>query len=292
LGNRCCLSYCICIAECYGNILPNKEGFFEKIVVSAIIKQKNSRAAYENFCFRHLNSMPRKKLMYVPGLISLMALPILLLIFSPEDAVDKVALRMFLPSDDTSNGLLKFSKYSVLDAIKGKKLVTIYLIDKRPYYGDFRDEEYIAKLNFVAKEMERLQFTNDTSTVLKVVFDEDFEYGHFVHLINLTLIYNVKRWAFLDNSFYFFANRPPIYGQTTSLPIAPVSIDSPDYDAPTGWELFRRRVEYLMEEWKYYLRHNYLLTVAFIFLILLPGILGAKRIRKTFPALHTKPSEF
>jgi hypothetical protein len=269
-----------------------QEGFFEKIVVSAIIKQKNSRATYENFCFRHLNSMPRKKLMYVPGMISLLALPVMLLVFSPEDPVRKVALTMFLPSDEQDpprDGILKFSAYSVNDAIKGKDLITIYLTEKRLFYGGFRDDEFNARLNFVAKEMERLQFTNDTNSVLRVVLDYDCEYADFVHLINLTLIYNIKRWAFVNDSFYFLMNPPPGRSISSSCYL---SVDYSAYQGPTDWELFKSKMKYLMEEWEYYFRHNYALTGAFILLILLPGILGTRRIRKNFPALRTKPSTF
>jgi hypothetical protein len=61
----------------------------------------------------------------------------------------------------------------------------------------------------VGKELERLQFEHDTTTALKVVFGDETSYGDFMYVLNLALIYQVKRYALVDNEFYFFINPPP-----------------------------------------------------------------------------------
>ena len=218
-----------------------------------------------------------------------MVLPVMLLVYSPESLVRKVALKMYLPYDEVDapkNSMIKFSTYSINHAIKGKKLITILLTGKRIYSADFRDERFNAKMNFVAKELERLQFTNDTSSVLRVALDSDCEYGDFVHLVNLTIIFEVKRWAYSGDSFYFFPNEPPASLELSpQYPLSAYTNDRDiEYESPNNWELLKWRIEYAMEEWKSYFRHNYLLTGAFILLILFPGILGARRIRRAFPS--------
>jgi hypothetical protein len=63
--------------------------------------------------------MERRKLYYVPGLISLMVLPIVLLFFSPEERERQTSVRMFIPTDEEPVGEYnQFSKYTVLAAAK------------------------------------------------------------------------------------------------------------------------------------------------------------------------------
>ncbi len=230
--------------------------------------------------------MLRKKLFYVPGLISLVVLPIILLVFPVEDPPRKVVLKMYLPSDDEDRGagLIRYSKYSINEMTKGKRIVSIYLSDKRIYYGDFRDGEFEAKLNFVAREMERLQFTNDTNSVLRVVFDEGCEYSDFIEVLNRGIIYQFKRYAWVKDSFYFFPNPPPVYYPPMILEVQPpVYIPGLNYKRPTTWDLFKLRMENSINEWVYYLEPNYVLAIGFILLILLPALFTLRKNRRNYP---------
>jgi hypothetical protein len=81
---------------------------------------------------------------------------------------------------------------------------------ERIYEGDKRTQYVFSrKRHFVSQEIERLEFTNDISSVLKVQFGANNTYGDYVWVLNQLFLYKVKRYAFVDNDFYVFAD-PPI----------------------------------------------------------------------------------
>jgi len=221
--------------------------------------------------------MKRKKLYYIPGLISLIGLPILLFFMNPEDPEEKTCVKLFLPSDEKpKDGNIKFSKYGVYDLVKKKKLTTIYLDE---YIGfDDSQELYLSntKLSFIQREIERLEFTNDTSSVLKVEFDKQATYGQFIWLMNQTMLYHVRRFALVDNEFYLFANPPPVHYQSQDL-ILPIDttniIVGPAYAGPTKWEIFKWKLSYKFEELKIMAERNYLLVTGFLLFIFIPFII-------------------
>src|SRR5437773_5152352 len=106
--------------------------------------------------------MKRKKLYYIPGIISIIGLPVLLFFWGPQDPVWQTCIKLNMPSDakDTA-GIGKFTKGFVYKAVKNKKIITIDLDDQA---WDERSS-YLAnkKYSFVESEMERLQFTADTN---------------------------------------------------------------------------------------------------------------------------------
>ena len=152
-----------------------------------------------------LYRMKRKKIHYVPGLISLIGLPILIFILSQNPDKAKNAVRIFLPSDekDESGQMRKFSKYYLYKIVENKKIIQVEL-DNVP------EERYLtgSRLKFITREIERLKFTNDNSFVLKIHLSDSSTLGEFVWMVNQTLVYQIKRWGFVDDTFYFF-NSPP-----------------------------------------------------------------------------------
>ena len=149
--------------------------------------------------------MRRKNIHYVPGLISLIGLPVLIFIFTPSPAKPKNAVRIFLPSDvkGESGPMRIFSKYYLYKMVKNKKNIQVEL-DNLP------EERYLTgpKLKFITREIERLKFANDNSFVLKIHLNDSSTVGEFVWMVNQTLIYQLKRWGFADNTFYFFNSLP------------------------------------------------------------------------------------
>ena len=78
--------------------------------------------------------MRRKKLFYVPGLISLIGLPVLLFFLGPEDPVYHTVLKIKLPADKPRNdGYLNFNKVDFLHTIKHKKLISVDINDDDPF---------------------------------------------------------------------------------------------------------------------------------------------------------------
>jgi hypothetical protein len=220
--------------------------------------------------------MKRKKIYYIPGLISLIGLPILFFFFPIEDPIQKCAVRFSIPSDaETKDSVEVFSKYSVKKAIENKKIVTI---DMGEYYFD---EPYLtnSKFNFVHNEIERLQFTHDTSTLLKVQLRNNNTYGDFMWLLNQALIYRVKRYALVDNDFYILTNPPPI--NYDSITVEPLYAESfPVMNHPTKWDIFKWRLQYKLSYIAHLIKLNSTLCIGFFILIIIPFIFSTREMIK------------
>src|ERR1700754_4161959 len=120
--------------------------------------------------FMHLICMKRRRLYYIPGLISIVGLPMLLIFYWPKETVAPTCLKVFLPNDRKEDpGMISFSTGMVYRSLKGKKIVTIDLDVERFNEEDDRTKYvFYKKLHFVTQEIERSEFTSDTSSVLKV----------------------------------------------------------------------------------------------------------------------------
>jgi hypothetical protein len=68
-----------------------------------------------------LSLMKRRRLYYVPGLISIIGLPLLLFFYWPKEIVAPTFLKVFLPTDRKDDpGMLIFSKEMVYKSLKDK----------------------------------------------------------------------------------------------------------------------------------------------------------------------------
>src|SRR5579859_2067283 len=111
----------------------------------------------------HLSKMKRKKLFYVPGLISLLGIPIIVFCFSQAYKPSKLtSVKLFIPADrKCDDQFISFSKGCFYKSIKDKKIIRVDLNEpsalEQPYL-------FQHKLDFISREIERLQFTNDTSS--------------------------------------------------------------------------------------------------------------------------------
>lgn len=227
--------------------------------------------------------MKRKKLYYLPGMISLLGLPVLLLLFLPEEKPSPVALKMFLPKDTINN--YSYRNYTINDAIKNKKITTVNLWH---FYGPREDYFLNAKKDFITREIERLQFTNDTNSVLKIQFGEENTYGDFVWVVYQAQIYRMKRYTFIKNAFYLFADEPPVENSVEFLcgccPALPV-------ERPTKWFIVKMQLLHRLVDTGYIIKQNYGVATAFFALILLPGIIQIVRFSKrSIRTDNTKPA--
>jgi hypothetical protein len=215
--------------------------------------------------------MQRRKIFYVPGLISLVGLPILLLLFGPEEVIKPNALRLFLPSDEVAErGRASFSKASVYKQMEGKNIIAVHGED---YLSDVLERyRYNRKSAFIIREIERLQFTNDTNAVLKVEFSDDNSYGDFVWLLNQTILYGIKRYAFMDSSIYIFANPHVNHANYEMISVDPYTYESDLYREPDKWKKFISWYYEQLAIAQYMLRRNYLLAIGFLMLICLPAM--------------------
>jgi hypothetical protein len=215
--------------------------------------------------------MQRRKLFYVPGLISLVGLPILLLLFGPEEEVRQTALRLFMPYDEPKDEqAAQFSKAKLYESIKGKNIIAIHGEDTR--HDELENFRYNRKMNFIGSELERLQFTHDTNTVLKIEFDEENAYADFIHVLNLAILYRVQRYAFVDNSLFLLSNPHPTHEKTYLEEIEYETFYIPGEAPPTRWQEFRYWFDENISIAAYMIKRNYLLVAAFLVLIIVPAV--------------------
>lgn len=210
-----------------------------------------------------LLTMKRPKLLYTPGLISLLVVPVLFYVLQPSIKPQTV-IKFFVPADYQSN----YSRYSVTASLKGKKINTVYL--------DERHALNARKLEFIAGEALKLKFYHDTTQVIKVRFSDETTYGEFVQLVNVMYKDNHKRYAWLDDDFYILGEEPP----EPELPPIPYQcllcndvIHTLQIQPVTTWQ------DKLWEHLNHvssFIRNNALLLSAFVILIIVPIILKRK----------------
>ncbi len=140
-------------------------------------------------------------------MISLIGLPFLMLFLFPKPAPKLNAIRIFLPYDGKSDDkfLLAFSKQFFYKSISKKKFEQIDLFEKDSTLRNFLLQR---KFDFISRELERISFTGDTTTVLKINVCDSNTLGDIIWLVNLTLVYKIRRWAIADNSFFFVNIKP------------------------------------------------------------------------------------
>jgi biopolymer transport protein ExbD len=146
--------------------------------------------------------MKRPKLFYIPGMLSLLVVPVLFYFYQPVIKTSTV-LKLYLPKDVDSKSpyIYSYSSGSIKAALKRKKINTVYL--------DGDHSLNAKKLDFIAQDALKLKFYNDTTQIIKVRFTDEATYGEFVQLVNIMYRDGHKRFGWMDNDFYIFGNPPP-----------------------------------------------------------------------------------
>jgi hypothetical protein len=123
--------------------------------------------------------------------------------------------------------------------------------------------------------MARQQFINDTNVVLRVSFDERNDFGDFVWMVNNAKLFDYKRYVYIDNELYLFANPPPSPPMVLDLIVDTTWVDLhlPNYTPPTNWDIFWQRMGWKWQEFAYAARRSSLLCIGFMLLILLPCLI-------------------
>jgi hypothetical protein len=203
--------------------------------------------------------MKRPKLFYVPGMISLLVVPVLFYVYQPVQKKQTI-LKFVLPNEDNAYT-------SVKAHLKGKKINTVY-------YDDDHDLN-AQKLEFIGQEALKLKFYHDTTQVIKVHLSADNTYGEFVQLVNIMYKDNHNRYTLLGDDFYIFGEYPPqpeVYQFKCGLEndIIPKLQVQPS----TTWQdkLFEK-----LNNISSFIKNNALLLSAFVLLIIVPAIIKRKR---------------
>jgi hypothetical protein len=234
--------------------------------------------------------MRKRKLYYVPGLISLLGLPILLYFLGPQDPAIQTTIKIFVPSDDTKPdppGFVRFTRHNIYRLLKHKKIVSVDLDDVSP---DNIDELYrfrhLKKMDFISNEIGRRQFTHDTSSVFKVEFGNYCTYGDFVWVLNLTRLYDVKRFVFIDDAYYILATPPPRPEPILDIKADPLNdvVYGPEpatRNEPSQWELFKVAFSECWKKVILIIKRSQIYVLGFLLLIIIPTIVRLHK--KIFP---------
>jgi hypothetical protein len=210
--------------------------------------------------------MKRPKLFYIPGMISLLVVPVLFYMYQPIEKKQTV-LKFVLPTDDLSSSpyFLKYSRLTVMGKLRGKKINTVYYNEDHSLNAK--------KLEFIAQEALKLKFYNDSSQVIKVRLSAETTYGEFVQLVNAMYRDKQKRYTLLGDDFYIFGEDPPEPNTNIDLPC--LLCNDVIYLEPekTWQERFWEEVN----KYKSLIINNALLLSAFVLLIAVPAILKRKR---------------
>jgi hypothetical protein len=225
--------------------------------------------------------MRKRKLYYVPGLISLLGLPVLLYFLGPREPPILTAVKIYLPNDNLNPDqpeMIRFSKWYVYQSLKYKKIVSVDLDDVSP---DNIDELYrfrhLKKMDFISNEIARREFTHDTSSVFKIEFGNYCTYSDFVWVLNLTRLYDVKRFVFIDDAYYLFTNPPPPPEPVQDLKLYlgndVIIASKPAIEkGPSWWEVVKAELGEWWEKAILIVERSLIYVLGFLLLIILPTI--------------------
>jgi len=143
------------------------------------------------------------KKMYIPAIITVTGLVLIFCYIVVPNTIPlkrETTIKHILPSEDSSNSS---SGYQIIErSLKKKKVIHLELTGNVP-----EDDK---KLAFVQFENRRLQYTNDTSSIIEIHLANEITYGRFVGLVNMMLKDGHKKYGLWKNNFYI------IFSDTTS----------------------------------------------------------------------------
>jgi hypothetical protein len=176
--------------------------------------------------------MKRTKIFYVPGMISLVVLPLVFICWTNSwMPKEEFATRIYLAKDDPDykKGDLfsQFSGQGIMESIKSFEKTEIYLSV---------DDSILLPQQFdlIFHELQRLSFTNRANEVLIVHMNNETTFAQFVELHNMANIVRMKRWAYWNDAWYFIGSFPeePNYNKAYVKPITALTCGYSDYMPP------------------------------------------------------------
>lgn len=225
--------------------------------------------------------MRRKKLYYVPGLISLICLPILLWLFPLEEKVKHVAIQQFLaqPKAPKSSQSQVFSEDFAKKEMLKKKIKTIYLWNKNDCLIDdtgnenFKegfDECSLIYFKILEEEIQRMKAFPNPNEALCVEFGNNNTYAEYVWVINLIKFNKWKRWVLIDDNLYILGESKPVKPEVCTIEIADIVCGTEKQT--TNFQRFSLKVNYRYHYWKQIITVNKPIFYGFLCLIFLPWL--------------------
>jgi hypothetical protein len=147
--------------------------------------------------------MPGKKIFYVPGLISLLGIPILFYLYRPADKPVQTVIKLFLPFDSIPDDrLLYFSKAYIYKCLENKRIETITFLEPKLVETDYIN---LKRFQLIESEIAKLVFLQDSNFVVKIPFTNNTSFGDVVYILNLATLYQIRRYAIMDDAVYLFS---------------------------------------------------------------------------------------
>lgn len=143
------------------------------------------------------------KLLYVPGLISLIGLLIMLPSFFKRNMpLKEHCITLFMPKDcnGDKDWTMYFGTCGLEKEIKRKKRIKFTL--------DNNEKDNKRKMEMIRYESLKLKYTEDTSTVVLVDLTDSITYGNFMSIVDMCVEDGHKRYAWWDNKFVIFGEWP------------------------------------------------------------------------------------
>ena len=143
------------------------------------------------------------KLLYVPGLISLLGFLVAIPSFYKKVIpIKEYCMALFIPTDckkDRPMGSEFSSCY--IERIIGKKKKLQFTLNED-------GEENKIKMSLIRYEALKLKYTMDTSTVILINLSDSISYGELISLYDMCEYDKHKRYASWDNKFVIFGEWP------------------------------------------------------------------------------------
>jgi len=206
--------------------------------------------------------MIRRKIFYVPGLISLVCVPVIFIYYSsiwmPKE---EFVTTMYLPRDNPkykTGDMPDFSGQNLLETIKPYRKTEVFLPKK--------DSKLIPlQLDFIFHEMQRISFTNQSMEVLIVHLNEETTISQFVQLMDMVTMVRLHRYAYWDDAFYFIGNEPPppLGKENETFSCGGIRYDIPAEKEPSFWQITKNQFEQLKANKGLWLMSGFLMLSIF-----------------------------
>ena len=221
--------------------------------------------------------MKRKKLHYLPGIISIVGLPVLLFFWGPQDPVKYTAIPVEMPAATGRSGTGCAVGDMPEQALRNKKIISVDLNDM--VWNQQSAHIFSQKLALVTQQIQYLQFTGDTSTVLKIGVGMKNDYKSIAWVLNEATRYQLNTQLLTADAVYLFPSRL-VVPRYTSLAMANQPGLLAVVQSPQKWTSLKKSMQFSMTRLKFQLNYlfvkqqqNKLLFTGFLLLVLLPAII-------------------
>ena len=203
------------------------------------------------------------KLLYVPGLISLIGLLIMLPSFYKRNMPAKeYCITMFMPKDCNRDKDLTFDYTTcyIEKEIKGKKQIKFTL--------DYNKKENKRKMEMIRYESLKLKYTEDTATVVVINLSDSITYGDFISIFDMCVADGHKRYGSWDDRFVIFGEWPEKKKELPELSLIRCGYQHPEKPIvrPSFIDLIKQKIiEYYSPKGFYLLAGWIVLFISFLY---------------------------